>query len=374
LGAGEHDETAARVLIAGGGTGGHLVPALNLARELAKRPHPAAIMLIGSHRGPDRELLSTSGFRYQLIDAPIVDRHRRVRNATLPWRLGRAVGAARNVVKGFRPDVVVGTGGYVSVPIGVAARMAHRPLILQEQNRQPGLATRFLARWADRVCVAYSGVDRALPGRPQVTVTGNPIAPQESIEAEFAGRLDVARPTLGVFGGSQGAQALNTAIIELFGDESDKIPNVIWQTGEHHYDQVIAAGRWPERVVIKPFFSPMGAVYPLLDLSLCRAGAMTLAELAAWGIPAILVPYPHATADHQMVNARAVEAVGAAIAISEPQATPRRLGNLITGLLDDPARRERMAAAALTLAQPDAVQVIADQILELAGRTPAGGS
>ncbi len=368
----EHDETAARVLIAGGGTGGHLVPALNLAHELAQRRHPAAIMLIGSHRETDRELLSAAGFQYQLIDAPIVDRHRRIKNATLPWRLGRAVGAARNVVRGFKPDVVVGTGGYVSVPIGVAARLAHRPLILQEQNRQPGLATRFLARWADRVCVAYPGVDEALPGGTRVTVTGNPIALQESVEAEFSGRLDVARPTLGVLGGSQGAEALNMAIIKLFADQTDALPNLIWQTGEQHYDHVVAAGQWPERVVIKPFFSPMGAVYPLLDLALCRAGAMTLAELAAWGIPAILVPYPHATADHQMVNARAVEAAGAAIAISESEATARRLGNLITGLLDDRPRRERMAAAARTLAQPEAAKIIADQILELAGRTLAG--
>jgi UDP-N-acetylglucosamine--N-acetylmuramyl-(pentapeptide) pyrophosphoryl-undecaprenol N-acetylglucosamine transferase len=374
LDASEHDETAARVLIAGGGTGGHLVPALNLARELTQRRHPAAIMLIGSHRGTDRELLSASGFQYQLIDAPIVDRHRRIKNATLPWRLGRAVGAARNVVKRFQPNVVVGTGGYVSVPIGVAARLAHRPLILQEQNRQPGLATRFLARWAARVCVAYPDVDRALPGSTRVTVTGNPIAPQEPVEAEFAPRLDVARPTLGILGGSQGAEALNMAIVELFADKRDALPNLIWQTGEHHYDHVVAACRWPERVVIKPFFSPMGAVYPLLDLALCRAGAMTLAELAAWGIPAILVPYPHATADHQMVNARAVEAAGAAIAISEPEATARRLSNLITGLLDDPPRRERMAAAARSLAQPEAAQIIADQILELAGRTPAGDS
>ncbi len=372
--AGEYDETAARVLIAGGGTGGHLVPALNLARELAGRQHPATIMLIGSHRGPDRELLSASGFDYQLIDAPIVDRHRRVKNATLPWRLGRAVGAARTVVKGFQPDTVVGTGGYVSVPVGVAARLARRPLILQEQNRQPGLATRFLARWADRICVAYPGVDEALPGGSRVTVTGNPIAPQESVKADFTGRLDAARPTLGVLGGSQGARALNMAIIELFADQTDALPNLIWQTGEHHYDHVVAAGRWPERVVIKPFFSPMGAVYPLLDLALCRAGAMTLAELAAWGVPAILVPYPHATADHQMVNARAVEAAGAAITISESEATPRRLSNLITGLLDDRSRRERMAAAARTLAQPQAAQVIADQILESAGRTPAGDS
>lgn len=370
--AGEHDETAARVLIAGGGTGGHLVPALNLARELVRRQHPATIMLIGSQRGPDRELLSASEFQYQLIDAPIVDRHRRLRNAALPWRLGQAVSAGRTAVNGFQPDVVVGTGGYVSVPIGVAAWMARRPLLLQEQNRRPGLATRFLAIWADRVCAAYPGVAKTLLAGSRVMVTGNPIAPQESVEAEFAVRLDADRPTLGVFGGSQGAQALNTAIIELFADGADAVPNLIWQTGEHHYDHVLAASRWPERVVIEPFFSPMAAVYPLLDVALCRAGAMTLAELAAWGVPAILVPYPHATADHQTVNALAVAAAGAAISISESEATSRRLGNLITGLLDDRSRRERMAAAARTLAQPDAAQVIADQILELAGRTPTG--
>ena len=192
MGADEHDETAARVLIAGGGTGGHLVPALNLARQLVQRPHPAAVMLIGSHRGPDRELLSGSGFQYQLIDAPIVHRHRRIKNVTLPWRLGRAVSAARNVIKRFKPDVVVGTGGYVSVPIGVAARLAHRPLILQEQNRQPGLATRFLARWADRVGKGVRTAPRDALIADSISSSNNSI--RTASRSDSAGKISITSP------------------------------------------------------------------------------------------------------------------------------------------------------------------------------------
>lgn len=355
-------------MIAGGGTGGHLTPALILARELAGRPRPARLLLVGGPRGPDRELLPASGLPYRLLPAPAVQRHHWWRNVGLPATLLRAVAVAWRVVTEFRPHVVVGTGGYVSVPVGIAAGLNKIPLLLQEQNRRPGLATRLLARWARRVCVQFPETADALAGaRPVIEVTGSPIAVPEPVPADFAGRLDPGRPTIGVFGGSQGARPINDAMLALYAAEPGVAPNVIWQTGAADFERVAQAAAWPERFVIRPFFTPMAAVYPRLDLIVCRSGAMTLAEITAWGIPAILIPYPHATADHQTVNARAMETAGAAILLPQADAKPRRLSNLVDGLLSEPSHRARMAAAARSLGRPDAARRVADRVLEMAG-------
>jgi UDP-N-acetylglucosamine--N-acetylmuramyl-(pentapeptide) pyrophosphoryl-undecaprenol N-acetylglucosamine transferase len=355
-----------RVVIAGGGTGGHLTPALALARELVSRPGPVRVTLIGGDRGPDREAYAGSGLPYRILAAPRVERARWWRNAVLPARLGAAVLAARRLDAELDPHVVVGTGGYASAPPVIAAALAGRSIVLQEQNSRPGLATRFLARWADLACVQFESAEEALADRTAVELTGSPIAPQVPAPAPFAARLDPARPTVGVFGGSQGARALNDALLELTAETGEPPFDLVWQTGATDHARVAAARTWPAGAVIEPFFPSMAAVYPLLDLIVCRAGAMTLAEVAAWGLPSILVPYPHATDDHQTWNARDLERAGAAIVLPESELSGRRLSNLIAGLLSDPGRRERMAAAARAAARPDAARVVADRVLALA--------
>ncbi len=355
-----------RVVIAGGGTGGHLMPALALARELVSRPRPARVTLIGGDRGPDREVYAASGLPYRILSAPRVERARWWRNAVLPGRLASAVLAARRLVAELDPHVVVGTGGYASAPPVLAAALAGRRVVLQEQNSRPGLATRFLARWADLACVQFESAAQALGTKTEVELTGSPIAPQIPSDAHFAGRLDPALATVGVFGGSQGARAINDVVLELTAEPEVPRFNLIWQTGASDHARVAAARSWPPSAVIEPFFSPMTAVYPLLELIVCRAGAMTLAEVAAWGIPSVLVPYPHATDDHQTKNARELEQRGAAIVLPESELSARRLSNVIAGLLSDPERRARMAAAARAAARPDAARVIADRVLALA--------
>ncbi|MGH7563469.1 MAG: undecaprenyldiphospho-muramoylpentapeptide beta-N-acetylglucosaminyltransferase [Gemmatimonadota bacterium] len=351
------------MLIAGGGTGGHLMPALHLARELESRG--SIVMLVGGERGRDGQLLDRLWHGHRLLPAPILDRRRWWANAALPVRLGRAFAGARRILGAFRPDVVVGTGGYVSVPVGLAARASGVPLVLQEQNRNPGVATRLLARWAEAICLGFEEAALALPGRP-VVVTGNPIAPPRAVPADFAERLDSARPTLGIFGGSQGARGINDAVLHLWGERTGEVPNLVWQTGQLDESRIRAAAAWPGRVVIREFFSPMTAVYPLLDAIVCRAGAMTLAELAAWGIPAVLVPYPFATADHQTANARALERAGAAIVVPENELSTERLVAALGDLLEDPGTRETMARAARRLGRPEAAAVVADRVIAVA--------
>jgi UDP-N-acetylglucosamine--N-acetylmuramyl-(pentapeptide) pyrophosphoryl-undecaprenol N-acetylglucosamine transferase len=343
------------------------MPALHLAHELAGRG--VAVMVVGGQRGRDGEILERTWRPYRLIPAPLLARRRWWTNATLPLRLGRALAAARAVVREFRPDVVVGTGGYVSFPVGLAARAGRVPLVLQEQNRHPGVATRVLARWAEAVCVGFEEAARSLP-EGRAVVTGNPIAPPRPTPADFAERFDHGRPTVGVFGGSQGARAINEAVLDAWGARPDDAPNLVWQTGQLDEARMRARAAWPRRVVIREFFTPMTAVYPLLDLIVCRAGAMTLAEVTAWGIPAILVPYPWATADHQTANARALETAGAALMIAEPELAPGRLATEIGRLLGEPGEREAMAVAARRLGRPDAAAVVADRVLAAAGRPP----
>lgn len=352
-------------MIAGGGTGGHLTPALALARELAARG--AEVLLVGGTRGPDRALLPASGLPHRLLASPAVERRRRWRNALLPVRLARAMAAARGLLREARPAVVVGTGGYVSVPVVLAAAVGGVPILLLEPNRVPGLATRLLARFAERICVQHEETAAALAGRASVETTGIPIPPPRPVEADFARRLEPDRPTLGVFGGSQGARGINDAVLDLVGESPAEAGfNLVWQTGAADHDRVAAAAEWPRRFVIRPFFDPMASVYPTLDLIVCRAGALTVAEITAWGVPAVVVPYPHATDDHQTANARALETAGAAMVVVEGELSGRRLGNLVRGLLADPARLSAMAGAARSLGRPSATVAVADRVLALA--------
>lgn len=353
-------------MIAGGGTGGHLTPALALADAIERARPAAKVFHVGTPRGPDRELLPASNRPHRLIEAPRVERSRRWRNAWLPVRLAGAFLEARRLVGDFDPHVVVGTGGYVTVPVVAAAAFGGRPVLLQEQNAIPGLATRALARWADAICVQFPASAEHLPKGAPVEVTGSPIPPLEPETADFAGRLDPDRATVGVFGGSQGARALNDAVIDAWDDAPATAPNLVWQTGAADHARVDSLREWPRRVVVRPFFRPMAAVYPRLDVIVCRAGAMTVSEVTAWGVPSIVVPYPAAADDHQTKNARGLEEAGAAIVVPEAELTGRRLVNLVEGLLADPERRAAMAAAARSLGRPDAADAVAARVIELA--------
>lgn len=354
-----------RIMIAGGGTGGHLIPALALARAIERRRPDAKVFHVGTPRGPDRDLLSDSGRPYRLIEAPRVERSRRWRNALLPVRLASALLEARRLVRSFDPHVVVGTGGYVMVPVVTAALLQGRPVVLQEQNAVPGLATRALARWVDAICVQFPVSAERLPGKTAIEVTGSPIPPLDPEPADFAERLDRGRATLGVFGGSQGSRALNDAVIEAWAASPANVPNIVWQTGSADLERARAAAEWPDRVIVEAFYRPMAAVYPHLDLIVCRAGAMTVSEITAWGVPAILVPYPAATDDHQTKNARSLEEAGAAVVAPETDLSGRRLANLVEGLLAAPERRAAMAAAARSLGRPDAADAVASRVLDL---------
>jgi len=359
-----------KVVIAGGGTGGHLMPALALAQALRDARGDVEIMLVGAERGIESQLLPRYPYRYQLL--PMEPLYRRMwwRNARLPmvaWRVWRAVD---QLLDAERPAVVVGTGGYAAGPMVWRAQRRGVPTALQEQNAFPGLATRWLAGRARQLHLGFPEArERLSPGRAtQVFTFGNPIRRPEPGDRAAALRelgLDPARPCLLVFGGSQGARALNNALAGVLDRGLLPFASVLWGTGSASA-AALGAHAEPGRVVVRGFFDPMTTVYRAADLVVCRAGAMTVAELCAWGKPSVLVPLPTAAADHQTYNAEALVDAAAALMLPEGSLTPDSLAAIVSGLLTSVARLASLGANARDRGHPDAAREIASTILTLA--------
>jgi len=345
-----------RLLLAGGGTGGHLFPAIAIAREFKAQDPTAEVLFVGTARGIEARLLPEQGWPLQLVNASgFVGKGVFGKVAALLRLLG-SVREGLAILRRFMPDVVIGVGGYASAALVIAAKLKGVPTVLHEQNAVPGLTNRLLSRWADRVCVTFAASRDAF-ARRQVEMTGNPVRP----EMESCDALPEGVPVLLVFGGSRGARAINRAMVEAL-PLLPKGMNVIHQTGGNDREAVAAAyieaGRTGDRV--EAFIDDMAAVYRSARLVVCRAGATTLAELAACGRPAVLIPYPHAANDHQTANARAMVEAGAAVLLAQQDLTAERLANLIGELLRDRQRLEAMAAAARAVAKTGAAKAIVD--------------
>lgn len=364
---------ALRIVFAGGGTGGHLFPALAVAEELRARHPDAEILFVGGRRGLEATVVPRAGFALRAL--PLAG----IRGRSLAAKAGAAAWAALAVARCAawmarrRPGLVVGTGAYASGPAVLAARLLGVPTMVMEQNHFPGATNRFLAKLVDAVCLPSEEARRQLGGLG--IVTGNPV------------RRDFTRigpPPAGetlsllVFGGSRGARSINRAIVDALPAlrRIAPAPFVVHQTGIEDAAWVASAySRYePGRYEVLPFIEDMPARLDAADLVVCRAGATTLAELAAAGRPAILVPYPHAAGDHQTRNAEAVQRAGAAVLLPERELGPARIAALVEELARAPVRRKKMAEAARALAVPDAASRIADVADSLlAGRQPAGG-
>ncbi|MGE3497971.1 MAG: undecaprenyldiphospho-muramoylpentapeptide beta-N-acetylglucosaminyltransferase [Candidatus Binatia bacterium] len=344
-----------RMVVAGGGTGGHLFPGLAVAEAVAGAD-ARAVLFIGSAFGIEARVVPQTRFAFQPI--PIRGlRGRGWRGAfELALQLPSALVRAWRLLGEFRADVVLGVGGYASFPVVLAAWLRRVPAVLLEQNAHPGLANRVLGRLARRVCTTFAAANAYFP-RDRVVVTGNPV------------RMFAAPPpvphngfTLLAFGGSQGARRLNTALVDAAPHLRAAISDlrVIHQTGAADRDAIAAAyARLGIAAEVVPFIDDMGGAYHRADLVLCRAGATTLAELMALGKPAILVPYPFAADDHQRANAAVVAEHGAGLMVLDRECTGERLAAEITALASDRARLQQMSAAARGLAVPDAAARVA---------------
>jgi len=347
------------VLIMAGGTGGHIFPGLAVAVELAARRIP--VIWLGATGGLETRLVPPKGIQLETIDIGGLRGKNLLTVLAMPFRLMRAIVAARAVLKRHAPRSVISFGGYAAAPGGIAARLANVPLVVHEQNRLAGLTNRVLARYAQRVLTGFADVF------PRGEWVGNPvrasIAELPEPAQRYAGREGPLH--LLVLGGSQGAQSLNAALPEVLRRRGSRLPVIVrHQCGAKHFDKARASymNAGIEADVV-PFEDDMAGAYAWADLVICRAGALTLAELAAAGVAAILVPYPHAVDDHQTKNAQAMVAVGAARLVAEDDDFVKRLGTAFEEI-SQRSRLLQMAIAARTLAKPDAARRIADICVE----------
>jgi len=368
-----------RLAITGGGTGGHVLPALAVADELRRRDALADLIWIGSREGVEGQAAEEAGIQFVAIPTGKLRRYLSLRNLTDAARLPLGVLAARRALTAFRPDVVLSTGGFVSVPAVVAAR-GIAPVLTHEQTAILGLANRINARFAEVLAVSHRQTEPiAARLHRRVVVTGNPIriGLTAGVRSRGLQRLgfDGAIPVVYVTGGARGASPLNQRIAAL-------LPGILEHAQIVHQTGPLSANAdagnlsqlrevLPETVrrryhVVEFLRDELADVYAATDLVVGRAGAGTIAELAYVGLPAILVPLPGARGDEQALNARVLGDVGAAVVIAQSDAAPSRLETEILALLDDPERRARMAKAARSVARPDAAARLAEELLSLA--------
>lgn len=374
---------APRILIAGGGTGGHLVPALNIAAALRRAEPACRLLIVGAERGIESRVLPTSGFAYQLLPMQPLARSRPWRNWRLLTSTPAVFGGIKAAFSDLRPDVVVGTGGYAAAPALAYAIAARRPTALQEQNAWPGLVTRLLAPHVDQVHLGYpEAVAHLKPGRKTQTYThGNPVAPPATTgtgtpSGSEAFEWPAGRVVL-VTGGSQGARALNEMLLRDLSAAGawPDAATLVWITGQAHQEAVTAAVRgtaWADRIRVVPWIDRLGAQLGRVSLAIARAGAMFSAELAATGVPALLVPLPSAAGDHQRHNARALEQAGAALVFEQDNTAPGALWGAVVEILGARSKHEAMVKRMAERGRPDAADRIAADLLSLATRGPGG--
>ena len=352
-----------RVIIAGGGTGGHVIPALAIAQELRSR-YRAEVKFIGTARGIETRLVPAAGFELQLVQVGQFNRVDLQTRAKTVFDLPRAIFQAAKLIREFRPDVMVGVGGYASGPGMLAGGLMNVPLVAFEPNYVPGFANRMLGPLVSSAVVQFEATCRYFRN---CQVTGVPV------RSEFfrvPPRPANARPTLLVFGGSQGAHAINVAVLGALEKLSVILPDicVIHQTGEKDYvDAQAAYLKTPITAEVSPFIDDMPGAFARADLLVCRSGASTVAEITAAGRPAIFIPLPTAADDHQRQNAAALGEVNAARLLPQSELTSDRLAEEIADLLGNRASLAEMSQAARKLAHPDAAGEIARIVARAAG-------
>ncbi|MDT9546548.1 MAG: undecaprenyldiphospho-muramoylpentapeptide beta-N-acetylglucosaminyltransferase [Chlorobium sp.] len=363
-----------KVLFAGGGTGGHLYPAVAMAEELQRMAPGVAILFAGTSRGIEAREVPRLGYRLHLLEVRGLKRGRSLKdmaaNIGIAADFAGALAGAVALVRREQPDVVVGTGGFVSAPVLFAAQLLGRKTLIQEQNAFPGVTTRLLSALATEVHLSFAEAGGYLLKKKGVIVSGNPARSFKPVDASVARDhfgLDPSRPTLLVFGGSRGARSINNAVLQ-HRDVFCARANLLWQTGSVDFERISAACKPSRHLQVVPYIEDMGMAYSAADLVLCRAGASSIAELTNLGKPSVLVPYPFATGDHQSHNARALVHSGAAEVVEDAVLGSEDSAVAIMALLHDDQRRRAMGAAAQGLGSPDAARRLALRIISLAGK------
>lgn len=357
-----------RVVISGGGTGGHIFPALSIADALRRRLN-ADILFVGAENRMEMTRVPEAG--YKIIGLPVAgfDRKRIWRNFGVLLKLFKSLRLARKIIRDFKPDIAIGVGGYASGPMLKAAQKAGIPTLLQEQNSYAGVTNKLLGEKAGRICVAYDNMEKFFPAE-KIVKTGNPI--REALldnhmtmaQARESFGLDPRRPTLLVVGGSLGALTINESLEAGIGRLADNGIQVIWQTGKNFGNRGPLAVKGRKGIVVTPFISNMAAAYQAADLVIGRAGAGSISEFQVLGKPVILVPSPNVAEDHQTHNARALSDVGAAVLVTDADARQTLIDETLR-LMADNKVREEMSKRIKEMAITDSDSRIADEVCRL---------
>ena len=359
-----------RIIIAGGGTGGHLFPAIAIGEEIKERIPGAEIHFIGSTFGLESKVFPVKDLVHTLLPIRGLQRsinfHNLLKNMSLPFRILRSLIKVNSIYKDFKPGLVIGTGGYASaVPLFVAITKNPKiPIILQEQNSFAGLTTRWFASNANLICSAFNVLNNVT--NQKVVLTGNPI--RKNI---ISGKKELAikdfnfsknKKTVFIFGGSQGSRFLNNSLSKIIRKVNFKNIQILWQTGDkdfHKYEPSIN-----KNLKIVPFINDMASAYALSDLVVCRSGAITLSEITACGKPSILIPFAAAAGNHQLENAKALKKNNAAILIEEKDLDSNILLSNINSLINDNTKLRSMSDASKNLGNPNATRTIVDSIIQ----------
>ena len=361
-----------KVIISGGGTGGHIFPALSIANALKRLNKDIEILFVGAEGKMEMEKVPEAG--YKIVGLPVrgLQRKLTLNNLKVLWNLWRSLKKANRVVREFKPDVVVGVGGYASGPIGKVATNAGIPLVLQEQNSYAGVTNKLLAKKAAKICVAYEGMERFFP-QEKIIFTGNPVrkdllnAVSERAEGIAFYGLTANKKTVLVTGGSLGAGSINKAMVRWLEKIAGwKDVQVIWQCGSYYHKELEEQlkGRMPENVKFMPFLKRMDLAYACADLVVARAGAGTISELCLLGKAVVLVPSPNVAEDHQTKNAMALVNKQAAVMVKDAEVV-ERLGEVMERLLQDDGERKSLSEHILTLAMKNSDEMIAREILKI---------
>lgn len=363
-----------RIIISGGGTGGHIFPAVSIANAIREISPSAEILFVGAEGRMEMQRVPAAGYEIKGLPVAGFDRKHLWRNVSVLIKLMKSRRLARKIVSEFRPQVAVGVGGYASGPTLDVAQKMGIPTLLQEQNSYAGVTNKLLAKKAKRICVAYEGMERFFPAEA-IMMTGNPVrqnllhAHHTREEAIAAMGLDPAKRTVLLIGGSLGARTLNDSVLEnLSLIRQQKHIQFVWQTGKYYSQSIterLAAQRCPENLKVMDFISNMDVAYAAADLVISRAGAGSISEFCLLGKPVILVPSPNVAEDHQTKNAMALVQKDAALFVADAEA-PRTLMPLAVNTVNDAAKLASLSENVKKLAMPNAAEVIAREVIKLA--------
>lgn len=371
-----------RVVIAAAGTGGHINPGIAIANKIMEKEPQSKIIFIGTGRGLEKDLVPRAGYELKTVEAYGINRKINLDNIKRLCKTIKAVGQAKKILKEFNPDIVIGTGGYICASVCMAANQLKIPIILHESNAFPGVAVKVMAKKANEILLGFEEAKERISNARKIVVTGTPtkvnsnrLSDEQKYNLKQEMKLKQDLPVVLFFGGSQGAQSINNAILGIIENKLNEKYQIVWAVGPGNYDEVKEKLRIKnididniENTKILPYIYNMQEVMEMSDLVVCRSGAMTITEIATIGKPAIFIPYPFATENHQEYNAKVLEKVGAAKIILDKELNFTKLNNTINNIVKDTETLKTMGESAKRVARADVEENIYKEICRIVSK------